>query len=73
MGTSKSTFERDCGSGVRTRLVAGEREPRDEQVAVDERPERRQPERGAGVRARRERQPGARRDRPGRAIGSVAP
>ena len=37
---------------VRARLVPREDDPRDEQVAVDERPERRQPDRRAGVDAR---------------------
>ena len=57
-GHEQEHLRRDGGSGIGARLVTREREPRDEQVAVGERPERRQAERGAGVRARGERQPG---------------
>ena len=53
-GHEQEHLRGDRGGGVRTRLVARERQPRHEQVAVRERPERRQAEGGAGVGARRE-------------------
>ncbi len=57
-GHEQEHLRRDGGSGIGARLVAREREPRHEHVAVRERPERRQAERGARVRTRGERQPG---------------